>query len=188
MRPLFTVRSLLNLALLGPLLLVQSSRDRYRPQPPPSSMAEMLVDQARQRGQLNRKLLLLDEAIRIDPRSVRALNERALLLEQMERPREALADVDRALDLDSTSGTLHFNRANLLAALGRNEEAIESYTRSQQLDPRPTTLLNRAAAYLATNQPRLALKDLQQAATTDPNLPALGPLIDHLTPPPPTNH
>ena len=62
---------------------------------------------------------------------------RALALEKLERPVEALEEVDRALELIGNSERLHSvaeiraARARLLASLGRREEALTLYQQAQ---------------------------------------------------------
>ena len=175
--PLFTSRSLFNLALLVPVLAITSSRQRWRPATPPPVAGQFLLDEAVWTGNAERKLQLLSRAVALAPESSQAQNERALQLLRMNRPEEALQSIAAALALEPESADLHFNRGNILLELHRPQPAIAAYSRSLELNPAPLTYLNRGSAYVAQSEPEQALSDFRRAAELAPDLPGVQELI-----------
>ncbi len=170
-----------NLALAAMLLLVQSSRPRWRPVTPPPLAGTLLTHDALLYQQAEYRLSLLTHATQLAPESARGHNERALQLERMGRHAGALISIDAAIALAEASPELHFNRGNLLAALNQLEQATASYTRSIELAPTdPTALCARAAIYLTLDQVDSARADLDRASQVSPDEPAIQNLIKEL--------
>ena len=60
-------------------------------------------------GQLEQALLSLDVALKLQPDYAECLANRGVLLQEMQRPDEALACYDRALQYAPRSALLHYN-------------------------------------------------------------------------------
>jgi DNA-binding winged helix-turn-helix (wHTH) protein/tetratricopeptide (TPR) repeat protein len=92
--------------------------------------------------------ITLDRAIAADPRCAEALNNRALLLMQVDRSyRGAETALRAAVAADPAYFDARFNLALLLGAMGHHEESLSEMQRAQQLDPASLTP-NPALAFL----------------------------------------
>jgi tetratricopeptide (TPR) repeat protein len=87
-------------------------------------------------NKLEQAIAAFDAALAINPRHVKALNNRGAAHSQLERYEEAIADFDRALALDRRNGDAYYNKANALAALKRRKEALRNYELALALNPR----------------------------------------------------
>jgi tetratricopeptide (TPR) repeat protein len=87
------------------------------------------------RGTGAEALAAWDEALALDPDSVRHLVESARLLTRLDRPTEATARLDRAEALAPDDPSVAFARGDLLAAAGSRREAAAAYRRALELDP-----------------------------------------------------
>ena len=76
-----------------------------------------------------------EEASRLNPESVDALNRLAYLHAQMGRDEDALAAAERALELDPASSFGHLSRGIVFASLGRYDESLRELERAIELDP-----------------------------------------------------
>lgn len=74
-----------------------------------------------------------DIAIRLDPYSSIALNNRAWTLFKAGQPGKGFADVQRALELSPDSPHALDTRAHIHQSLGRTASALEDYTRAMQV-------------------------------------------------------
>ena len=94
-----------------------------------------------------------DRALRIRPDFAEALNNRGLILQDLNRPHEALTAYDRALQLDDGLADAHANRANVLQELVRHEDALAGYERALLINPDlESTFLNQGLAQLVTGR------------------------------------
>jgi tetratricopeptide (TPR) repeat protein len=87
-------------------------------------------------NKLEQAIAAFDAALAINPRHVKALNNRGAAHSQLERYEAAIADFDRALALDRRYGDAYYNKANALAALKRRKEALSNYELALALNPR----------------------------------------------------
>jgi tetratricopeptide (TPR) repeat protein len=84
-------------------------------------------------GSFNEALPDYDMAIRLDPASAMALNNRAWVLFKLDRLSEGLSDVERSLALAPGSPHAHDTRAHLRQALGDHREALRDYEQAMRL-------------------------------------------------------
>jgi tetratricopeptide (TPR) repeat protein len=88
-------------------------------------------------GRLEEALEALDRAVRAAPGQTAAWCNRAVVLERLGRPEDALACYDEAIARNRGLPVLWHNKGNLLfGVLGRREEAIACYRREVKLDHR----------------------------------------------------
>lgn len=83
-------------------------------------------------GQLNEALPDYDAAIRLDPGSAMALNNRAWVLFKLDRLSEGLTDVERSLTLAPMSPHAHDTRAHIRQALGDRRAALSDYEQAMR--------------------------------------------------------
>jgi transglutaminase-like putative cysteine protease/Tfp pilus assembly protein PilF len=79
-------------------------------------------------------LPLLKKAIELDPKSLDAYNEMALVYRNLKDWRGELAAADSAVKIDEEDSDAHYNRACALARLGRLNESLTALKRSLDLD------------------------------------------------------
>jgi tetratricopeptide (TPR) repeat protein len=95
----------------------------------------------------------LNEALRLNPRSRAALQNRAhVLAERLGRPEAALADLDRLLTLWPDDQPARRGRAVLLARLGRRAQALREAEASLARDGSPAALYQAAGVYALTSR------------------------------------
>ena len=93
-----------------------------------------------------------DAVLALDPRHGRALQQRALVLHQLERPDEALASLNQALALDPHNATALSNRAILLAEMVDPVGSEASLRQALALRPDDSELAYRLANLLVQSQ------------------------------------
>jgi tetratricopeptide (TPR) repeat protein len=124
-----------------------------------------------QGGLLQEALQLLNEALRVDPRSAEANLDRGNVLEEAGRAEEALASYDRALAIRPAFAEALYCRGNALRALKRHEEALASYERALAMVPgRAEILGNRGNSLHALKRYEEALASYDQALVTMPGV------------------
>ncbi len=84
-------------------------------------------------GAFERALVDYGEAVRLDPDSAIALNNRAWVLFKLKRPAEGLGDVERSLTLAPLSPHAFDTRAHIRQVLGRKAEALADYEEAMRL-------------------------------------------------------
>jgi tetratricopeptide (TPR) repeat protein len=84
------------------------------------------------KGTLAEALPDYDEAIRLDPSSAMALNNRAWVLFKLERLDEGMTDVQRSLSLAPGSPHAHDTRAHIYQARGERTEAMRDYEQAMR--------------------------------------------------------
>jgi len=70
-------------------------------------------------------LVSYDKVLKIDPRSVDALNGKGLILNQLGKYDEAITWFDKALEIDPAFIDAMYNKAHALGELGKYKEALE---------------------------------------------------------------
>lgn len=83
-------------------------------------------------GALTQALPDYDMAIKLDPSSAMALNNRAWVLFKLDRLREGMADVERSLTLAPASPHAHDTRAHIRQALGERTAALRDYEQAMR--------------------------------------------------------
>lgn len=83
-------------------------------------------------GGLTQALPDYDMAIKLDPASAMALNNRAWVLYKLDRLGDALADVERALELSPASPHAHDTRAHIRQARGELRPALRDYEQAMR--------------------------------------------------------
>ena len=86
-------------------------------------------------GQVEAALGTLDRALQLAPDRAALVHNRANLLQQRHRYRDALLGHDRALALGLDVADAHYNRGNSLQSLGLHDDAIAAYSRALALEP-----------------------------------------------------
>lgn len=84
-------------------------------------------------GAFDKALPDYDMAIRLDPASAMALNNRAWVLFKLDRLSEGMTDVQQSLSLAPGSPHAHDTRAHIRQALGEHREALRDYEQAMRL-------------------------------------------------------
>lgn len=95
-----------------------------------SQRAELLV----RSGALERALECADHVLALDS-SADAHLQRGVILEELGRRTDALAEYEAAITLTPDCALAYYDRANLLSDLGRLDEALADYARCLERDP-----------------------------------------------------
>ncbi len=94
---------------------------------------------------------------------------RAVMLQQLGRHADAIADYDRALSMKRDDPEAFFNRAVSREALGQPYDALEDYSKALALRPHHVPTLNNRGSILATvGKPEDALADFTNVLKLDP--------------------
>lgn len=93
------------------------------------------------KGTLTEALPDYDEAIRLDPTSAMALNNRAWVLFKLDRLDEGMTDVQRSLALAPGSPHAHDTRAHIYQARGERTEAMRDYEQAMRFGGEPLVKL-----------------------------------------------
>ena len=124
---------------------------------------------AAQRGERERALDLIDQAIAIEPGDAGKQRDRALILMMLERLPEALASCERALELEPDSWEGLMRRGNLLSELGRIDAALASYDQAVRVAPRNAQVhYNRGVTMLKAERWSEALESFDRTIGLDP--------------------
>ena len=94
-------------------------------------------------------LVTFDQALKIDSRSVDALNGKALIFNQLGKYEEAISWFDKALSIDPNFVNALNNKGVTLANLGKYEEAITWFDKALSIDPHFVNALNNKGVTLA---------------------------------------
>jgi len=127
---------------------------------------------ARQQGDPQRALDLIDGALAIDSRRAIAHCNRGVALQDLGRYDEALASFERALALQPDYAIALSNRGNALRHLGHIDRALESYDAALRLSPKyAEALCNRAVALQTLGRHEAALDSFGAALAVRPEYP-----------------
>lgn len=86
----------------------------------------------------------LAAAFRIDPRNPSARYQRATVYMSLDRPREALSELEKVRDAVPREASVHFAMGRVLKRLGRTEQAMRCFLTALDLDPKDTNLIKAA--------------------------------------------
>lgn len=115
-------------------------------------------------GDYESALLLLNNAVAIDPSNAAYLAERAKLYYYTDRYEEALVDYNQAIDLDSQDTSMYIGRGTVHYALSDFESGIADYSAAISIEPNLSlTYYYRAIGYEGLGEMELALADYASA-------------------------
>ncbi len=123
----------------------------------------------RAKGDFDRALANLDEALRLDPKSALALLERASIYHAKGEFDRAIADYDGAIAAQPKSAAAFSGRGETYRAKNDLDRAIADYDKALQLDENLVTAYGgRAGAYRGKGDLDKALADFDEAVKLDP--------------------
>src|SRR5262249_48045570 len=115
-------------------------------------------------GRGNEALATYNRALRLRPNDAVAINNRGVVLQQLQRFEEGLASYERAIALKPDFVDALYNRGATLQALRRFEDALGSYNRALALRPEHAAALhNRGIILHELKRFEDALASYQQA-------------------------
>ncbi len=103
--------------------------------PPQASMEKERGDNLVASNDLESAMRAYDEAIRLAPNYVEALNQRGVTQVRLGRMEDAVASFERALELDPNYAMAVYNRGFALKKLGRHEDVVRAFTHYVELMP-----------------------------------------------------
>jgi anaphase-promoting complex subunit 3 len=86
----------------------------------------------------------LAEAFRLDPHNPQARFQRATIYVALNRPEEALKELEKVRDAAPREATVHFSMGKVLKRLGRPEQAMRCFLTALDLDPKDNQLIKSA--------------------------------------------
>jgi tetratricopeptide (TPR) repeat protein len=107
---------------------------------------------ARLATDLQAALADFEEALKLDPRSQSALQNKAHVLGKLGRTEEAVKALDTAVALYPDFVPARSGRGVLLARLGQRDAALRDAREALRRDTKPTTLYQAAGVYALTSQ------------------------------------
>jgi tetratricopeptide (TPR) repeat protein len=111
----------------------------------------------------------VNEAIRIDPKYVTALNDRGYLYQRRSDFDRAIADYDAAIAVNPRWARLFNDRGLAWERKTNNDRALADYSEAVRLDPKWASPLNlRGLLYERTGKLDLALADFKAVVAIDP--------------------
>jgi tetratricopeptide (TPR) repeat protein len=126
---------------------------------------------SRDKGDHDRAIADLDEAIRLDPKLAGAFNGRGYVYNVKSEHDRAIADFNEAIRLDPKFALAFSNRGFAYAAKGDQDRAIADYSDAIRLDPKNAVAVkNRGDAYYAKGDKDRAIADYNEAIRLDPRL------------------
>lgn len=144
-------------------------RERKRLMTPSDLSNQALAYKAH--GQFQQALLSYDRSLELEEHPQTRSN-RGVLLQEMGRLADSLADHDRALTAEPTYAQGHYNRGNALQALNRLDEAVSAYNTCITLLPAfAPAYSNKADALRDLGRFDSALQSYEQALCLAPGLP-----------------
>jgi Flp pilus assembly protein TadD len=105
------------------------------------------------RGDLAAALEVLEEAVRVEPRSAPVWFEIGVVLAKQGEAEEAVDAFDHATDLEPRFAEAHFHKGLLLAELGREDEASRSLSKSADLSDSFRRLVDAELARVGSEPP-----------------------------------
>jgi lipoprotein NlpI len=104
----------------------------------PEHLARAFANRGRawsEKGEYDRALHDLDNAIRLDPGFAEAFNYRGVANVSQGQYEHAIEDFDRAVGLDPNYAIAIYNRGLALQAMGRTDDAAKDFARAKQTRP-----------------------------------------------------
>lgn len=95
-------------------------------------------------GKSLQALNTLSEAFRLDPHNPQARFQRATIYLSLNRPEEALEELQKVRDAAPREATVHFAMGKVLKRLGRPEQAMRCFLTALDLDPKDNQLIKSA--------------------------------------------
>ena len=124
---------------------------------------------ARQRGDAQGAVVLIEQALAVDESSARAHANLSAALADLSDTEAALRSYEQAIALDPRYALAYSNRGNALRALGRLDQAIASYERALAIDPAAfEAACGRAVAFNDQGRHAAALRSAEQALALRP--------------------
>ncbi len=102
---------------------------------PRAAMLQLAAQIDGDAGRLDAALAALDQALAIAPDRGALHHNRAVLLQRLQRPAEALQAHQRAQALGVDAADAHYNHGNTLQSLGRLREALAAYAAALRVQP-----------------------------------------------------
>ena len=138
---------------------------RYPPQP--SWFRNRGIVYAR-KGDREKAIRELTEAVRINPADPLTYVDRGVFYKELKDYGKAIADYSEAIRLDPRWSTTYFNRANVFKIRGDYDKAVSDYSAAIRLDPKdPDAYFNRANTYRLTKQYARAADDWSEVVRLD---------------------
>lgn len=94
-----------------------------------------LINQSHLSNRYNESLEAFDKAIELDPKSIAALNFKALALYDSHRINEAIELVDKSLKIDPLNAGAWLVKGQIFNKQGKNEDALQYFSNAIDLDP-----------------------------------------------------
>ena len=113
------------------------------------------------------------QALKLDPKSALAHNNRGNIYRDQGYLRQALADYNYALEIDPQYALAHYNRGIVHYSLDKPERALADFTRVLEIDPQYVlAYYNRGLVYRVLGDSNRAIQDFEKVLvlTNDPML------------------
>lgn len=95
-------------------------------------------------GKSYQALDTLHGAFQLDPKNPQARFQRATIYSALQRPEEALVELEKVRDAAPREATIHFAMGKVLKRLGRLEEAMKCFLTAMDLDPKDNQMIKSA--------------------------------------------
>jgi len=92
----------------------------------------------------DREALTVLDGVVMDPRNPQARYQRATIYMSLDRPNEALAELEKVRDAAPREASVHFAMGRVLKRLGRPEQAMRCFLTALDLDPKDNNLIKAA--------------------------------------------
>ena len=124
---------------------------------------------ALQLGDVDKAIEDCSIAIRLEPNSAEAYNNRGYMWTEKGDLDKALSDFNKAIGLDPLSAAAYDNRGLVWAAKGENDKSLADHTEAIHLDPKNSHYYNnRGNLYSALGDHVKAIEDFNAAIRLDP--------------------
>jgi tetratricopeptide (TPR) repeat protein len=110
-----------------------------------------------------------DDALKLDPTDIITIRHRAIVLNKLGQPAEALAQFQKAIDAGADDADTHYQMANILMRLGRTDAAVSKYEDALRREIRHRRAREALVGlHLEQENYKLTAILLQQAVQMDP--------------------
>lgn len=111
----------------------------------------------------------LKEALRLDSTNIAALNNIAVVCDEVNRPDETLIYLYKIIEIDSLNSYAYMNMGFKYQTMNEHEKAIGFFDKSLELNPKePFAYNNRAFSKLKLHDLKGAMKDVNQSLKLNP--------------------